>query len=94
MEGGAIEPRVGATLRAAFNLFSDLNQVLRVSVLSSSDPASWPPPLKARLVEIGGAPDFETLESRLREIQTTVRAAFVQVIGPPSDGTPPPARLN
>jgi len=73
-------------------LFSDLNQVLRVSVVSNSEPASWPAPLKARLVQIAGVADFEALETRLRTVQADVRQAFVQLIGPPGDGSAAPAR--
>jgi glutamate-ammonia-ligase adenylyltransferase len=94
MEGGALRPEIGATLRTAFGLFSDLNQTLRVSVVSNSEPASWPAPLKARLAEIGGAADFEALETRLRSVQADVRQAFVQLIGAPGDGSPAPTRSN
>lgn len=94
MEGDALLPEIGTTLRRAFVLFSDLNQTLRVSVVSSSAPASWPPPLKARLAQIGGAGDFEALEARLRAVQAEVRQAFVQLIGAPSDGSAAPARSN
>jgi glutamate-ammonia-ligase adenylyltransferase len=94
MEGGALKREVGAMLRSAFGLFSDLNQTLRVSVVSSSDAASWPAPLKARLAQIGGESDFEALEARLRAVQTKVRAAFVLLIGTPSDGTSAPVRSN
>lgn len=94
MAGGVLAPETGAALRAAFGLFSDLNQTLRASVVSSSDPASWPEPLKARLSEIGGVADFAALETRLRGVQTGVRAAFVHLIGAPGDGSAAPARLN
>ncbi|MFZ2030187.1 MAG: bifunctional [glutamine synthetase] adenylyltransferase/[glutamine synthetase]-adenylyl-L-tyrosine phosphorylase [Vitreimonas sp.] len=86
MEGGVLQPEMGATLRRAFALFSDLNQTLRVSVVSSSAPESWPAPLKARLAQIGGAADFEALEARLHGVQAEVRAAFVQLIGAVGDG--------
>ena len=93
MDGGALPPKIGAMLRRAFVLFSDLNQVLRVSVVSNSEPASWPAPLKARLVQIAGVADFEALETRLCTVQADVRQAFVQLIGPPGDGSAAPARL-
>lgn len=92
MDGGALPQKIGAMLRRAFVLFSDLNQVLRVSVVSNSEPASWPAPLKARLVQIAGVADFEALETRLRTVQADVRQAFVQLIGPPGDGSAAPAR--
>jgi glutamate-ammonia-ligase adenylyltransferase len=91
---GVLKPEIGATLRSAFGLLSDLNQVLRVSVVSSSDSASWPTPLKRRLAELGAARDFEAIEQRLREAQTAVRAAFVELIGPLGDGTVSAARSN
>jgi len=94
VEGGALRAEIGATLRAAFDLFSDLNQVLRVSVVSSSEPASWPAPLKARLAQIGGVADFEALEARLRAVQAEVRQAFIQLIGAPRDGSAAPVRSN
>jgi len=91
---GALQPETGATLQQAFALFSDLNQTLRVSVVSSSAPESWPAPLKARLAQIAGAPDFEALEARLRAVQAEVRQVFVQLIGVPSDGSAAPVRSN
>jgi glutamate-ammonia-ligase adenylyltransferase len=94
MAGGALRRDIGATLRRAFALFSDLNQVLRVSVVSNSDASSWPSPLKARLAQIGGVADFEALEARLRAVQAEVRQAFVQLIGAPSDGSVAPTRSN
>ena len=94
VSGGVLRPDAGATLRGAFALLSVLNQTLRVSVVSSSDPASWPAPLKARLAEIGGAADFEALEAQLRAVQSEGRAAFVQLIGAPGDGSAEPTRSN
>ena len=94
MVGGALPSEIGAPLRTAFALFSDLNQVLRVSVVSSSDPASWPAPLKARLAQLARVADFDALETRLRTVQAEVRQAFVQLIGAPGDGSAAPARSN
>ncbi|MBI3437816.1 MAG: bifunctional [glutamine synthetase] adenylyltransferase/[glutamine synthetase]-adenylyl-L-tyrosine phosphorylase [Proteobacteria bacterium] len=94
VQGGMLQPEIGTMLRSAFALLSDLNQTLRVSVVSSSDPGSWPAPLKARLAEIGGVADFEALEARLRGVQNDVRGAFVRLIGAPGDGSAAPARSN
>ncbi len=92
--GAILDPKLGADLRAAFDLLSDLNQLLRVSVVSSSEPASWPYPLKQGLAGLGGAADFASLEARLRDVQANVRAAFVQLVGPPGDGAASPVRSN
>jgi glutamate-ammonia-ligase adenylyltransferase len=94
IERGALAAADGASLRDDFLLFSNLNQLLRVSVGKNMGSADWPAPLKVRLAKIAGAADFEALEHRLREAQSAVRAAFIQTIGAPSDGGPSAARSN
>jgi [glutamine synthetase] adenylyltransferase / [glutamine synthetase]-adenylyl-L-tyrosine phosphorylase len=94
LKGGALDGETGAALLSAFTLFSDLNQTLRISVGGGVEPETWPPPLKARLAQLGPASDFEALEGRLREVQNEVRSAFVRSIGAPGDGTSGAARSN
>ncbi len=94
VEGGVLSPDRGAMLDAAFVLFSGLNQLLRASVASSTDASLWPAPLKARLAALDGAEAFAALEARLETVQTEVRAAFLELVGAPSDGEGAPARSN
>jgi glutamate-ammonia-ligase adenylyltransferase len=41
---------------------------------------------RQRLAEGAGAPDFETLTARLKEVRASARAAFDQALPPVGDG--------
>ncbi|MBS0386494.1 MAG: bifunctional [glutamine synthetase] adenylyltransferase/[glutamine synthetase]-adenylyl-L-tyrosine phosphorylase [Proteobacteria bacterium] len=94
MDARVLDGDTGAMLRSAFTLFSDLNQMLRISVGANTETETWPRPLKTRLAQLGGVEDFDALDAHLRSTQAAVRGAFVQLIGEPGDGTPGPARSN
>ncbi|MBC7768846.1 MAG: bifunctional [glutamine synthetase] adenylyltransferase/[glutamine synthetase]-adenylyl-L-tyrosine phosphorylase [Phycisphaerales bacterium] len=76
-------------LCAAWRLWSDLQHLLRICMGGALDLADAPPPLPQRLAALASAPDFETLETLVRDTQAAVRADFLQIVGPLGDGSQP-----
>jgi glutamate-ammonia-ligase adenylyltransferase len=71
----------GEALRAAFTLYHDLTQVLRLCLARKFDPKTAGPGLLALLARAGQLPDFATLDAHLSETQAKVRAAFDRILG-------------
>ena len=69
------------TLRAAFTLYHDLTQVLRLCLTSKFDPRTAGPRLLVLLARAGELPDFATLEAYLIETQAKVRKLFEKIVG-------------
>jgi glutamate-ammonia-ligase adenylyltransferase len=69
------------TLRAAFTLYHDLTQVLRLCLTSKFDPKTAGPRLLSLLARAGELPDFTTLEAHLFETQVKVRKLFQKIVG-------------
>ncbi len=88
---GLLAPDAAARLSSAWRLWSDLTQILRVSVGGDFKPEAAPPPLLARLSDIGGQPDFAALEAEMRLLQQQVRADFLATIGAPPEGNAVPS---
>jgi glutamate-ammonia-ligase adenylyltransferase len=82
---GVVDERAGGELTAAWRTLTDLNQILRISV-EDANPDLWPAPFKARLAAALGAASFVKLEKALRSVQAGVRAHFVRLLGPVSEG--------
>jgi glutamate-ammonia-ligase adenylyltransferase len=82
-----LDASICAELTEAWMLWSALQHLLRICVAGEFAPDAAPPPLLERLAALGGAPDFEALEEKVRAVQARVRAAFVQLIGPLGDGS-------
>jgi glutamate-ammonia-ligase adenylyltransferase len=71
----------GDTLRAAFTLYHDLTQVIRLCLTSKFDPKTAGPRLLTLLARAGELPDFATLEAHVFETQKKVRALFEKIVG-------------
>jgi glutamate-ammonia-ligase adenylyltransferase len=71
----------GEALRAAFTLYHDLTQVLRLCLTQKFDRKTAGPGLLALLARAGELPDFATLEAHLIETQKTVRKLFEKIVG-------------
>ncbi len=84
---GVLSEDVNQSLQTAWRLWSEFTQLLRVCVAGDLKPGEAPPPLAARLAELGGASGFEELEAIVRQIQARVRAEFVRIVGPVGDGS-------
>ena len=78
---GFITKADGDALRAAFTLYHDLTQVLRLCLLRKFDPKTAGPGLLALLARAGQLPDFATLDAHLSETQAKVRLAFEKILG-------------
>ena len=68
------------TLRAAGRLYHDLTQILRLCVSDKFVPETAGEGLLRALARAGDAPDFSTLEARVRETQSEVRRIFRELL--------------
>src|SRR5262249_38293039 len=80
----ALDATVAERLIAAWRLYSDLNQILRICAEGAFEIANAPPPLRKRLaLKVGVAHDGQ-IEAKLREVQTGVREDFIGIVGWPA----------
>jgi [glutamine synthetase] adenylyltransferase / [glutamine synthetase]-adenylyl-L-tyrosine phosphorylase len=77
---GVLSPPAAEVLRPAARLYHDLTQILRLCVSSKFRPETAGEDLLRVMTRAGDAPDFSSLEARVRETQTEVRRAFVTLI--------------
>jgi glutamate-ammonia-ligase adenylyltransferase len=68
-------------LRPAARLYHDLTQILRLCVSDGFKPETAGDDLLRVMVRAGDAPDFSSLQARVKETQTEVRAIFNRIIG-------------
>jgi glutamate-ammonia-ligase adenylyltransferase len=68
-------------LRTAARLYHDLTQVLRLCVTGKFKPDAAGEDLQRVLARAGDAPDFSSLEARVRETETEVRRVFSEIVG-------------
>jgi glutamate-ammonia-ligase adenylyltransferase len=68
-------------LRAAFTLYHDVTQVLRLCLPRKFEPAKGGPGLLALLARAGELPDFPRLEAYMIDTQRKVRQIFEKIIG-------------
>ncbi len=68
-------------LRSATRLYHDLTQILRLCVSEKFKPETSGDDLLRVLARAGDAPDFSSLEARVRETQTEVRRVFSEIVG-------------
>lgn len=67
-------------LRPAARLYHDLTQILRLCVSDKFKPETAGDDLLPVLARAGDAPDFSSLEARVRETQADVRAVFLRLL--------------
>jgi len=73
---GVLPQSAAETLRSATHLYHDLTQILRLCVSESFKPESAGEDLLRLLARAGDAPDFSSLEARVKEAQSEVRRVF------------------
>jgi glutamate-ammonia-ligase adenylyltransferase len=74
-------PRPAAeVLRSGARLYHDLTQVLRLCVTGKINPQSAGDDLLRVMARAGDAPDFSSLEARIKETQGEVRRVFRAVV--------------
>ena len=71
-------------LRAASRLYHDLTQIIRLCVIGKFKPETAGEDLLRVMTRAGDAPDFSSLEARVRETQNEVREVFLALL----EGTP------
>jgi glutamate-ammonia-ligase adenylyltransferase len=79
-KAGTLTASDAASLIEAASLEGNLQQILRIALDATLDPASASPGLKALLARAGGTADFETLEAKLARAQADAREIFERVL--------------
>jgi [glutamine synthetase] adenylyltransferase / [glutamine synthetase]-adenylyl-L-tyrosine phosphorylase len=79
-ELGVLPHAAAEVLRSAARLYHDLTQILRLCVTGKFNPATAGDDLLHVLARAGDAPDFSSLEARIKETQAEVRRAFKAVV--------------
>ncbi len=78
---GIIAQSEAEILRAAARLYHDLTQILRLCVSDRFKPETAGTDLQRVMARAGDAPDFSSLEARVKETQGEVRKAFREIVG-------------
>ena len=78
---GVLPQSCAEILRSATRLYHDLTQILRLCVNDKFRPDVAGEDLLRIMARAGDAPDFSSLEARVRETQAEVRRVFVTLIG-------------
>jgi [glutamine synthetase] adenylyltransferase / [glutamine synthetase]-adenylyl-L-tyrosine phosphorylase len=78
---GVLPQSAAETLRSATNLYHDLTQILRLCVSDKFRPESSGEDLLRVMARAGDAPDFSSLEARVKETQAEVRRVFLEIVG-------------
>jgi glutamate-ammonia-ligase adenylyltransferase len=77
---GVLPPSAAEVLRPAARLYHDLTQILRLCVSERFRPANAGQDLLRVMARAGDAPDFSSLEARVRETQIEVRRVFRELV--------------
>jgi [glutamine synthetase] adenylyltransferase / [glutamine synthetase]-adenylyl-L-tyrosine phosphorylase len=77
---GVLPPSAAEVLRPAARLYHDLTQILRLCVSGRFRPETAGEDLLRVMTRAGDAPDFSSLQARVRETQTEVRRVFLALI--------------
>jgi len=77
---GVLPQSAAEVLRPAARLYHDLTQILRLCVTGKFKPETAGEDLLRVLARAGDAPDFSSLEARVRETQSEVRRVFGEVV--------------
>ncbi|UZE47540.1 bifunctional [glutamine synthetase] adenylyltransferase/[glutamine synthetase]-adenylyl-L-tyrosine phosphorylase [Rhodopseudomonas sp. P2A-2r] len=84
---GLLQSSDAEILRPAARLYHDLTQILRLCVSSKFKPDTAGEDLLRVLTRAGDAPDFSSLEARVRETQLDVRRVFRALVEGDSSGS-------
>src|SRR5665213_3459663 len=78
---GVLPQASAEILRSAARLYHDLTQIMRLCVAGKFKPDVAGDDLLRVMARAGDAPDFSSLEARVRETQADVRRVFVALVG-------------
>jgi [glutamine synthetase] adenylyltransferase / [glutamine synthetase]-adenylyl-L-tyrosine phosphorylase len=77
---GILPQSAAEILRSAARLYHDLTQILRLCVSEKFKPENSGDDLLRVMARAGDAPDFSSLEARVKETQAEVRGVFVEIL--------------
>jgi glutamate-ammonia-ligase adenylyltransferase len=77
---GVLPHAAAEVLRSAARLYHDLTQILRLCVIGKFKPETAGDDLLRVMARAGDAPDFSSLEARVKEMQAEVRRVFKTVV--------------
>jgi glutamate-ammonia-ligase adenylyltransferase len=77
---GVLPQSAAEVLRSAARLYHDLTQILRLCVTDKFKPETAGEDLLRVMARAGDAPDFSSLEARVKETQTEVRRVFRDLV--------------
>src|SRR6202789_410697 len=77
---GVLPQSAAEILRSATRLYHDLTQILRLCVSDKFKPETAGEDLLRVMARAGDAPDFSSLEARMRETQAEVRRVFRELL--------------
>jgi len=77
---GVLPHASAEVLRSATRLYHDLTQILRLCVSDRFKPETSGEDLQRVLARAGDAPDFSSLQARVRETQSEVRGVFCEIV--------------
>jgi glutamate-ammonia-ligase adenylyltransferase len=77
---GVLPQAAADVLRPAARLYHDLTQILRLCVSEKFKPETAGEDLLRVMVRAGDAPDFSSLEARVKETQAEVREVFLTLL--------------
>jgi glutamate-ammonia-ligase adenylyltransferase len=77
---GVLPQAAAEVLRPATRLYHDLTQILRLCVTERFNPETAGEDLLRVMARAGDAPDFSSLEARVKETQTEVRRVFRDLV--------------
>jgi glutamate-ammonia-ligase adenylyltransferase len=77
---GLLPSSAADILRSAAHLYHDLTQILRLCVSEKFKPESAGEDLLRVLARAGDAPDFSSLEARVKETESEVRRVFYEIV--------------
>ncbi len=78
---GFLDPDSAAALAEAHRLFTDVTQMLRLTVSGAFDPGAAAAGVKRRIAAATHLPDFETLAAGLQEARARVREIYAKTLG-------------
>jgi len=79
---GLLDAECACDLGNAYRLFSDVTQILRLTLDPGTDPRAANEAVKRRLAKVAGQPGIGALESCLDDMRAEVRRVFDSVLSP------------
>ncbi|HUB65401.1 MAG TPA: bifunctional [glutamine synthetase] adenylyltransferase/[glutamine synthetase]-adenylyl-L-tyrosine phosphorylase [Methylocella sp.] len=79
---GLLDVQDGQVLTDAYRLFTDVTQILRLTLDPDTHPRQANEAVKRRLARVAGEPSLSALESRLADARADVRGIFERIVSP------------